>query len=260
MRRRPGFQAISRDDFDNMARQFPLYDALYAFCRTQAEAPAPAAGAVRVSPRGRQERHRRRRTSGGSRPPGASPIDAVAAGTEPDAELAPGAVKGLAGDGLRAGAEPSAARHAPRPGQRRPASSASAATSRRRRASGSTSGRCPPSATATRPRATASWRTSSAWSRSSQWDADVPLQHRGFIELPAHAKSGGFDHAAVHEPTGRIYVAHTANDAVDVIETAPWGTGSRLGQRWRVAEGVGRFVLQAVAILMRASQCLLEPR
>ena len=46
----------------------------------------------------------------------------------------------------------------------------------------------------------------------------MPLQHRGFIELPTHAKSGGFDHAAVHEPTGRIYVAHTANDAVDVID------------------------------------------
>jgi DNA-binding beta-propeller fold protein YncE len=46
----------------------------------------------------------------------------------------------------------------------------------------------------------------------------VPLQHAGFIELPAHAKNGGFDHAAVHEPTGRIYVAHTANDAVDVID------------------------------------------
>ena len=29
-------------------------------------------------------------------------MDAVAAGTEPDPELAPGAVKGLAGEGLRA--------------------------------------------------------------------------------------------------------------------------------------------------------------
>src|SRR2546422_9171698 len=37
-----GFQATSRDDFDNMARQFPLYDALYAFCRTQTPAKAPA--------------------------------------------------------------------------------------------------------------------------------------------------------------------------------------------------------------------------
>jgi DNA-binding beta-propeller fold protein YncE len=48
----------------------------------------------------------------------------------------------------------------------------------------------------------------------------VPLRHRGFIELPPHAKAGGFDHAAVHEPTGRIFVAHTANDAVDVIDMA----------------------------------------
>jgi hypothetical protein len=28
-----GFQATSKDDFDNMARQFPAYDALYAWCR-----------------------------------------------------------------------------------------------------------------------------------------------------------------------------------------------------------------------------------
>jgi DNA-binding beta-propeller fold protein YncE len=46
----------------------------------------------------------------------------------------------------------------------------------------------------------------------------MPLRHRGFVDLPAHAKPGAFDHAAVHELTGRIYVAHTANDAVDVID------------------------------------------
>jgi len=46
----------------------------------------------------------------------------------------------------------------------------------------------------------------------------VALRHLGFVSLPAHAKAGGFDHAAVHEPTGRIYVAHTGNDAVDVID------------------------------------------
>jgi len=46
----------------------------------------------------------------------------------------------------------------------------------------------------------------------------MALRHLGFVDLPAHAKAGGFDHAAVHEPTGRIYVAHTANDAVDVID------------------------------------------
>jgi hypothetical protein len=29
-----GFREISRDDFENMERQFPVYDALYAYCRT----------------------------------------------------------------------------------------------------------------------------------------------------------------------------------------------------------------------------------
>jgi DNA-binding beta-propeller fold protein YncE len=48
----------------------------------------------------------------------------------------------------------------------------------------------------------------------------MPLRHLGFVELPAHTKPGGFDHAAVHDPTGRIYVAHTANDAVDMIDIA----------------------------------------
>jgi len=46
----------------------------------------------------------------------------------------------------------------------------------------------------------------------------MALEHLGFINLPPHVKAGGFDHAAVHDPTGRIYVAHTANDAVDVID------------------------------------------
>ncbi len=46
----------------------------------------------------------------------------------------------------------------------------------------------------------------------------MALRHLGFVDLPAHAKAGGFDHAAVHAPTGRVYVAHTANDAVDVID------------------------------------------
>jgi hypothetical protein len=31
-----GFQATARDDHDNMARQFPAYDALYAYCRGHA--------------------------------------------------------------------------------------------------------------------------------------------------------------------------------------------------------------------------------
>ncbi len=46
------------------------------------------------------------------------------------------------------------------------------------------------------------------------------LEHVGDIELPAHAKPGGFDHAAVHTGRRLLYVAHTANDAIDVIDCA----------------------------------------
>ena len=44
------------------------------------------------------------------------------------------------------------------------------------------------------------------------------LEPIGEVQLPAHDQPGGFDHAAVHGPRGRLYVAHTANDAVDVID------------------------------------------
>ena len=47
-----------------------------------------------------------------------------------------------------------------------------------------------------------------------------PLTLMGHVLLPAHAGGGGFDHAAVHAATGHVYVAHTANDAVDVLDPA----------------------------------------
>src|SRR5919109_3836642 len=95
-----GFQAISRDDFDNMARQFPMYDALYAYCQAQASAVPPPRRVLFVCLHGAAKSvigaaHFRRLAAAR----GLS-VDAVAAGTEPDPELAPGAVKGLAGDGL----------------------------------------------------------------------------------------------------------------------------------------------------------------
>jgi DNA-binding beta-propeller fold protein YncE len=46
------------------------------------------------------------------------------------------------------------------------------------------------------------------------------LQHVGYIAVPEHTGSGGFDHAAVHAATGHVYVAHTANNAVDVLDPA----------------------------------------
>jgi DNA-binding beta-propeller fold protein YncE len=48
----------------------------------------------------------------------------------------------------------------------------------------------------------------------------MTLRLLGHIELPAHRSKGGFDHADVHAPTDRLYVAHTSNDSVDVIDCA----------------------------------------
>jgi DNA-binding beta-propeller fold protein YncE len=46
------------------------------------------------------------------------------------------------------------------------------------------------------------------------------LEEIAEVQLPAHEKAGGFDHAAVHARRQRLYVAHTANDALDVIDCA----------------------------------------
>ncbi len=48
---------------------------------------------------------------------------------------------------------------------------------------------------------------------------NISLQSEGFIELPPHINQGGFDHAAVSLSQKKLYVAHTANDAVDIIDT-----------------------------------------
>jgi DNA-binding beta-propeller fold protein YncE len=46
----------------------------------------------------------------------------------------------------------------------------------------------------------------------------MTLQLTGYVTLPEHKAKGGFDHAAVHAASGHVYVAHTANDAVDVFD------------------------------------------
>lgn len=97
-----GFQAISQDDFDNMSRQFPMYDALYEFSRQQSATVPREPRVLFVCLHGAAKsvvaaaHFRRVATSRGLA------IGAVAAGTEPDPELAQGAVKGLAAEGLTA--------------------------------------------------------------------------------------------------------------------------------------------------------------
>lgn len=46
----------------------------------------------------------------------------------------------------------------------------------------------------------------------------MTLKLTGHVTLPEHKGNGGFDHAAVHAASGQVYVAHTANDAVDVFD------------------------------------------
>lgn len=44
------------------------------------------------------------------------------------------------------------------------------------------------------------------------------LRLEGYVDLPPHRAPGGFDHADVHEGRRRLYVAHTVNDALDVVD------------------------------------------
>src|SRR5262245_10317006 len=48
----------------------------------------------------------------------------------------------------------------------------------------------------------------------------MALRLLGHIELPEHRAEGGFDHADIHPPTDRLYVAHTGNDAIDGTDSA----------------------------------------
>jgi DNA-binding beta-propeller fold protein YncE len=45
----------------------------------------------------------------------------------------------------------------------------------------------------------------------------VTLELRGSVALPPHP-AGGFDHGDVHADTGRVFVAHTANGTVEVVD------------------------------------------
>jgi DNA-binding beta-propeller fold protein YncE len=46
----------------------------------------------------------------------------------------------------------------------------------------------------------------------------MSLNFLNFVELPKHNGPGGFDHAAIHAKSRKLYVAHTANDSLDVID------------------------------------------
>src|SRR5262249_60564215 len=70
----------------------------------------------------------------------------------------------------------------------------------------------------------------------------MTLRLLGHIELPEHRSGGGFDHADIHSATDRIYVAHTANDSIDVIDCA----------KDRYVESIGGFPAVAGALVSEA--------
>jgi hypothetical protein len=45
----------------------------------------------------------------------------------------------------------------------------------------------------------------------------MALTLQGYVDLPTHA-SGGFDHGDVDRATGYVFVAHTANGTVEVLD------------------------------------------
>ena len=70
----------------------------------------------------------------------------------------------------------------------------------------------------------------------------MTLRRLGHIKLPANRSSGGFDHADIHAPMDRLYVAHTSNDAIDLIDIA----------RDRYIESVPGFTAVAGALVSEA--------
>lgn len=44
----------------------------------------------------------------------------------------------------------------------------------------------------------------------------MALKFRNYIDLPSH-NSGGFDHADIHLSSGKVFLAHTANGTVEII-------------------------------------------
>lgn len=95
-----GFREASRNDHENMARQFPAYDALHAFCRSRVPASPTVLfvclhGAAR-SPLAAERFRRQARARGVA-------VHVTSAGLEPDLAFSAGLVEGLAAEGIDVG-------------------------------------------------------------------------------------------------------------------------------------------------------------
>jgi hypothetical protein len=77
------------------------------------------------------------------------------------------------------------------------------------------------------------------------------LEHVTDIDLPAHAGPGGFDHAAVHTRLGRLFVAHTANDAIDVVDCV---AGRYLGSVPGLKAVAGALICEQSELVMTSNR------
>jgi DNA-binding beta-propeller fold protein YncE len=102
----------------------------------------------------------------------------------------------------------------------------------------------------------------------------VALTPAGFVDLPPHRRSG-FDHGDVHLASGRIFVAHTAEGTVEVIDgeplahvgtvpDCPEGSGVLCAQDeglvFAAARGGGRVLILEAGSLFVAGEITTGPR
>ena len=77
----------------------------------------------------------------------------------------------------------------------------------------------------------------------------MALRFCGYIDLPGNEGEGGFDHADIHVASDRLYVAHTSNHALDVIDCA----------RERYVESVPGLTAVAGALVSRPAASYSPP-
>ena len=82
-------------------------------------------------------------------------------------------------------------------------------------------------------------------------EADLEmLTLRKYINLPSHSQ-GGFDHGDVHKSSGRVFVAHTANGTIEVIDGE---RGQHMGTMSGCSEARGVCCAQDEGIVFAASR------
>ncbi|MFN8629228.1 MAG: hypothetical protein U0838_02595 [Chloroflexota bacterium] len=79
----------------------------------------------------------------------------------------------------------------------------------------------------------------------------MALRLEGHVDLPPHRGAGGFDHADVHRARRRLYVAHTVNDALDVVDL---DAGACIGSIGGLAGVAGALVSEQLDLVFSSDR------